>query len=131
MKISEHLHKFHLHDSNVASIDYHPEKKYLAFELKLCDRKGEGASDEVFGKSGTLNFYGVEAFKTEPDLGEISWDKNYGFEILYFDYQASLNSSEAEGVSAMFEFREIPRKIQQSVLIITFSATHFEWVEIN
>lgn len=129
MKISEQLHKFHLHDSNIASIDYLPEKKYLSFEIDLCDRKGESASDEVFGKSGTLAFYGVEAFKTEPNLGEISRDENYGFEILDFEYQASLNFDDREGVSGLFEFTEIPPKTRQSILIITFSATHFEWTE--
>lgn len=130
MKISESLHKFHLHDGNIDAIYHVPSEKRLILPIKLCDWDGDAEPDEVFGKSGLLIFYGVENFKTEPELTEFVWDMNLGLSALDLDYQPEFDSDEREGVWGLLEFETRPRdKHHQYVLEISFTATHFEWFE--
>ncbi len=131
MKISESLHKFHLHDGNIDAIYHVPSEKRLILPIKLCDPYG-GAEpeDEVFSKSGLLIFHGVENFKTEPEWTGLAWDMNLGLSVLDLDYQPELDSGEREGVWGLLEFETRPRdKHHQYVLEISFTATHFEWFE--
>ncbi|MCQ3928931.1 MAG: hypothetical protein DPW16_00605 [Chloroflexi bacterium] len=131
MKISKHLHKFHLHDSTVDALYFVPSEKRLILPIRLCDWNGDSEPDEIFGKAGLLVFHGVENFKTEPGLTGFVWDQNFGLEVLDLDYRPELNLSDGrEGVWGLFEFKTIPRdKPHQNVLEISFTATHFEWLE--
>ncbi|KAB2866403.1 MAG: hypothetical protein F9K46_02375 [Anaerolineae bacterium] len=130
MKISERLHKFHLHDSTINAFYFVPSEKRLILPIRLCDWDGDSEPDEIFGKTGLLIFHGVENFKTDPELTGLVWDQNFGLDVLDLDYQPELDSGEEEGVWGLFEFKTIPEeKYQQHILEITFTSTHFEWLE--
>lgn len=129
MKISERLHKFHLHDSTVDALYFVPSEKRLILPIRLCDWNGDSEPDEVFGKSGLLVFHGVENFRTEPGLTGFVWDKDWGIECLHLVYHPESNLGPREGVEGSFYYQEIPRNISGSFLFITFTVTHFEWLE--
>ncbi|MBZ0316398.1 MAG: hypothetical protein K8L91_08265 [Anaerolineae bacterium] len=129
MRTSEHLHKFHLHDSTVDAFYFVPSEKRLILPICLCDWDGDREPDEVFGKTGLLIFHGVENFKTEPELTGLACDKYWGFELLHLVYHPESNLEDREGVEGSFFFQEIPHNIYSGYLGITFTATHFEWLE--
>ncbi|NDJ76940.1 MAG: hypothetical protein GYB65_11850 [Chloroflexi bacterium] len=128
MRISQTLRNFHLHDSGVHDIRYQPEAQRLEVVIDLCDWSGEAGPEEVFGQSGRLVFEGVTRLESAPALENLSWNENYGLEVLDLEHKPELDTDGLEGVWGLFELPKVfDDQGRQAVLILEFVATHFEW----